>query len=293
MTVAPLPGWYSDPAGAPGLFRWWDGVQWTDALNVSPHSPPPQADPDLDGEPEPWVPEVTTTPSTPRRHRSRRRTATAVLLGFALVLSATAGVGLFVARDPVNLNAARQAATGSAIPANGQLNTETRVATIDQVSMTLPDDPFALRGDPMEVPGVLAPLFVATAPVHERYNGSQDWSAMVLLARVDPVLDHDELADEGGALVDRLAATLFVAHKTTISQLTASAHPLQGLDGALVTARVTYDVDHLPSRYDTMTVLLLRLPSGSVVAAVSSVPDDTDQGTAAMVTASLESLRVG
>lgn len=34
-------GWYPDPGGAPGMFRWWDGTAWTPALTANPYSPPP------------------------------------------------------------------------------------------------------------------------------------------------------------------------------------------------------------------------------------------------------------
>jgi hypothetical protein len=27
---APVPGWYPDPDGAPGMVRWWDGARWSD-----------------------------------------------------------------------------------------------------------------------------------------------------------------------------------------------------------------------------------------------------------------------
>jgi hypothetical protein len=29
------PGWYWDPGNRPGLFRWWDGHAWTEALSAS------------------------------------------------------------------------------------------------------------------------------------------------------------------------------------------------------------------------------------------------------------------
>jgi hypothetical protein len=36
-------GWYWDPAGRPGLFRWWDGVEWT--RHVTPDRADPSPDP--------------------------------------------------------------------------------------------------------------------------------------------------------------------------------------------------------------------------------------------------------
>ncbi|HUP99156.1 MAG TPA: DUF2510 domain-containing protein [Aeromicrobium sp.] len=62
-------GWYWDPTGRPGLFRWWDGVLWTRHVTPDRTDPPPQPFavlvPDADGIlwsralgfpalPEPW-----------------------------------------------------------------------------------------------------------------------------------------------------------------------------------------------------------------------------------------------
>jgi hypothetical protein len=63
-------GWYWDPNGRPGLFRWWDGVEWTRYVTPDRNDPSPApfrpAEPDSDGIlwaddlgfpalPEPWV----------------------------------------------------------------------------------------------------------------------------------------------------------------------------------------------------------------------------------------------
>ena len=62
-------GWYWDPNGRPGLFRWWDGVIWTRHVTPDRTDPAPEpfqpAEPDADGVlwagrvgfpamPEPW-----------------------------------------------------------------------------------------------------------------------------------------------------------------------------------------------------------------------------------------------
>lgn len=45
----PPPGWYADPArpqseaGTPGLYRFWDGVRWTDRTSTHPSGGPPVA----------------------------------------------------------------------------------------------------------------------------------------------------------------------------------------------------------------------------------------------------------
>ena len=37
-----MPGWYPDPAGTPGQFRYWDGSQWSSQTTSSPQSGAPQ-----------------------------------------------------------------------------------------------------------------------------------------------------------------------------------------------------------------------------------------------------------
>ena len=50
-------GWYWDPNGRPGLFRWWDGVQWTRHVTPDRNDPSPApfrpAEPDSDGHARP------------------------------------------------------------------------------------------------------------------------------------------------------------------------------------------------------------------------------------------------
>lgn len=37
------PGWYPDPGGQPGMFRYWDGAAWSAVVSPTPAAPPPTA----------------------------------------------------------------------------------------------------------------------------------------------------------------------------------------------------------------------------------------------------------
>ena len=68
---------------------------------------------------------------------------------------------------------------------------------------------------------------------------------------------------------------------------------VDGQAAMLFSAEVHYSVDRLPSRYDTVTALLVRLDDGSLIMAASSVPNDADSEIARMASDALGTLTVG
>ncbi|ROO89592.1 uncharacterized protein DUF2510 [Actinocorallia herbida] len=56
------PGWYPDPYGNPGLQRWFDGTQWTQATQPTGPSAPSSWQPQAGGTPPPWQPQAGGTP---------------------------------------------------------------------------------------------------------------------------------------------------------------------------------------------------------------------------------------
>ena len=271
MTAAPRPGWYPDPAGASGLYRWWDGSQWAEITSDSVHAPPPLV--------------ISTEPAEDNasQHASPLRIAAALGLGFALFISASIGLGLAIWPNQTNTSAQRAAGGSGGIPTVGSLGTDpvgylderTRTATIGPASVTMPGDPYVLSPDPMAIGGVLDLLFWASAPVHSRYDGKHNWSSGVLLGRVTQSSQGD-LESQGALALHRLSNAIFDHHPTELKGLSWDEHAVDGRPGMRFSAQVYYSVDQLASRYDTVTALLVRLDDGSLIMAASSVPNDAD-----------------
>jgi hypothetical protein len=288
VTVAPRPGWYPDPAGATGLYRWWDGGSWAEVTSDSAQAPPPL----------PVESEAAGGGGASLRRASPVRVVTVLTLGFALFVSASIGLGLVIWRDSSNTSAQRAVGTPAGLPSAGgtdpigYLDERTRTATIGPASLTMPGDPYVLSPDPMAVRGVLDLLFWASAPVHVRYDGKHDWSSGVLLGRVAVPGNAGDLQTEGTLALRRLSQAIFDRHPTQLKGMTCKQRTVDGQPAMLFSAQVHYSVDRLPSRYDSVTALLVKLDDGSLIMAASSVPDDADSDVARQASDALSTLKV-
>jgi hypothetical protein len=272
------PGWYPDPGGDQGRFRWWDGSGWTSAVSDSAHAAPPARSRSL------------------RNAAASRRSLAAWSLGLALVAVAGVVLGRVFWHDPTG--SSRSAAAGvtakpspSGVP--GELDQSSREARIGDASMRLPGDPYQLRADPMRVKNLFDSYFAAGAIVHEDYHQGQDWSAVVGLAHVAPTATRDEVDATAATVGQQIAATFFDHSPTTIERASVAEHSVDGCSGYVFTAVVSYLIPGLASRADELTVIVVRLDDGTRVAAFSSVPTDAPQTVRTQAAAALESLHVG
>ena len=227
---------------------------------------------------------------------STTKVALVVAVGIALFTSAGIGVGLLVRNDsagkPELAQDGRTSAVASAMrkPVGG-LDTATRRAKIGPATLTLPGEPYDLYPDPVHVDGVVEVIFLANADVHTDYDGRNDWQATVALAQISPELvGSSDLEQAGARVMEELGEKFFGGHVTQIKRMRSSDRTADGHPGMEFRANVHYSAEGLPSSYDRAAIWLVRCDDGSLIAAISSVPNDASPRIRDLASAALDSL---
>jgi hypothetical protein len=220
--------------------------------------------------------------------------AIVVAMGFVLFAGAGVLTGLVIWREPAATRPAPVGLAGSALTtahgATGRLDESTRQARIGAATMVLPDDPYALDPDPKHVNGLIDVIFLANAPVHADYDGQNDWLATVALVQLSPNVAGAGLEQSGETAMRRLSQLFFAHHATQLTGLAFTDRSVDGHPGMEFTAEVRYSIRHLQSSYDRVVVRMVQADDGSVVAAVSSIPNDASPDLTELAARSLDSL---
>jgi hypothetical protein len=223
----------------------------------------------------------------------------AVVAGLAVFLAITVTAGLLIWDDAPTGAVDQGARSLGGIDPNSserapvaQLEQSTRTARIGSATLVLPGDPYNVHPDPLTLQGVFDVYFWAAATVHPRYDGRRHWSSTMLLGRLTSGASTGDLESDGRFVLDQHSHAYFDGHPVKVRQLGGTDHAVDGHPGMLFTAAVHYAVPNLPSRYDTVSALLVRLDDGSVLVAATSVPDDADPALARQAAAALRSLSI-
>src|SRR5215207_7336581 len=224
---------------------------------------------------------------------SGTKVALMVALGVVLVAGAGVGIGMMVWQEPTTAaQAARSLGAASDAPAIDGLDAATRRATLGSATLTLPPEPYVLYPDPVQLDGVVSVIFLANADVHPNYDQGRDWQATVALARMSSSLTDADLERAGDRVLRELGRQFFGGHPTKIANVRSADRAVDGQPGMEFRADVYYSADGLPSRYDRVVVWLVRDDGGTLVAAISPVPNDTTSEVADLAATAIDSLTV-
>jgi len=156
-------------------------------------------------------------------------------------------------------------------------DTATRVFAYDGLQITLPDKPyFAIQPGATDLGGPDGIGVESYAVVHKDYNGkSSDWDATVEVDQVGPALTGKTLEQTADKIISGWSKGAFAGspakimneHKSTITK--NEPRPAR-----IITADMHYSIKGVASKYDHVSLLVTKGPSGKYVAFLSSRPDD-------------------
>lgn len=288
------PGWYPDPAGAPGRFRFWDGRTWGQVTADRPDAPTPAA-PYAPTPPAPtsYAPtsyasnQYAPTAYAPRPVIQPPRSRWGWWLGAAALFLAVIVVGVLVVRsvggglsggtgrpgdDPTQETCPRTSSSASPV----RPSTSERVRS-GQLSYPRLPAPFGAPGDDYRTP-FGHDVQSQHAEVERSRDGETIWVAWALIARL---LAGDGFygPEQGAAVVaDCVVAMMYNDHEINRTDTLRKALTVDGHQAYLIESHLTFDIPGIQAKGETMIVVVIDVgTNGEAGLFYGTIPDNAPQ----------------
>ncbi len=263
------PGWYPDPGGQPGKFRYWDGSTWSARLTSNPQDAPPGPDA------EPARPE-------PPRRPGRK----SWLIGLAALVAIGAVIWLVVRFIPQQLGVDTPwdqpgGHSSASLCTAGVENSTAKAQTTVDGRMTAGNLSMPLFGDPWQPPeGDNRVPFGTYAVMQEAldqadYDGTQghNWVSSLLLS---DLISGDGFANSQAAAETVMKCVLglyYGDYQVERNDLSAKAHSVDGHDGWLIESQLSFDIPRLVAKGERVLLLVVQTDTDNFALFYASVPD--------------------
>ena len=164
---------------------------------------------------------------------------------------------------------------------------------MNDARIVLPSKPYTLVDQSMSAAGIFDALFQAYAPVHPEFNGTDTWAATVGLAAIPAdAWPADELSGSADDALRMVSRRLIGQPATAVTD--QHQHPVRigAAHCVEIAADVHYRIKRLASSHDRIKIIGCPDSDSSVLAAISSVPDDAPAAVRAAADASMDTFRV-
>lgn len=271
--MASQAGWYPDPGGQPGMYRYWTGSAWTEAITPYPQSTP--------------APQFATNVPPAGPTTGRRSSST---VGWVVGIAAAVVVGLFVwaffgmgaaipSADPSprspngdsSADICPQPASGSeASAAPAQADGRIRAGNLS----------FPQLGDPWMEPTVdnrvpYGDFGVEQAAMdQEDYDGQgHSWVSSIMVA---PLLSGEGFPSTKSAaeLIMKCVVGIYYAdNKVQRTDTLSKAHSVDGHDGWLIESELSFEVSGLNATSETVLLAVVQVDGSKFSLFYASVPN--------------------
>lgn len=285
------PGWYPDPGGQGGAFRYWDGRAWSAATIANPQSPPPAGSlgPPAQtgatstnqyggtGQYGGGTTYAPTTP-TPSKHRGVWWIV-AIALAVVVLIAAVLGVRALITRS---------SGVNDGSNPNGQ---STRGICPEQKTaspLPQPNDG-RVHGGQLSYPTLGSPwgspqsdnrvpfgndVNEQLVTVQERYDGTNSWVASILVGQL-VAGDGFFSPQEGSEIVVKCIVGTFYGPGTAVTRDDKKNEALKvdGKDAWVVESHLTFDIAGLKTMGELLIVVIVATSEASSSLYYASIPD--------------------
>ena len=273
MTGNPSPGWYPDPSGVPGQFRYWDGSAWSAAIAPTPDGPPPPGAPTPDSSANA---SASTGPTEPTRSSGAGWWVAAVAAVLVLVVVLT-----FTVRT---ISGEGEKAKPKPSPAE-VCPTQTMT---DPTPLDHPADG-RVHGGALSYPRLDAPwgsvtpesrlpfgfdVYGQAVLTQANYQPGMQWQASVLVGELS-VGDGFVIPSEASEIVVKcIVGAFYGENKVDRQDVVNEAQDLDGHEGWYVESELSFDIRNLNTDGELLMVWIVRTGETSSSLFYASIPND-------------------
>lgn len=265
------PGWYVDPGGQQGMYRYWDGQSWSAALTPHPQQTPPP--------PPSAVPPRAQRPAASFVRRKKPYGWVLALLAVLVALAVV--VALVVLR-------VTQAPTRSTGP-GGAPTTAVCPAQESQTPQPQPPDgrvhggklSYPMLGSPWSPPEpeyrvAFARGVLRQSVVVER-AGSQEWLAAVLVGQLSAGDGFFTPEDGAAIVVTCVSGTFYGDSEVTRDDRRNEALTVDSRDAWVIESQLRFDVPGVQAKSELLIVVIVDTGDGSAGLYYASIPENAPQ----------------
>ncbi|MFX4273800.1 DUF2510 domain-containing protein [Propionibacteriaceae bacterium Y1685] len=263
----PSSGWYPDPGGQRGAYRYWDGQRWSQQLSASPSAPPPRSGPTASG-----------------RSGGNRGVWWLVIAGAALLALILVGVLAVRNMRVVGSDPLPPGSRGSqnpcppeptTMPSDTQQKGDGRVHG-GRLSYPQLGSPWGPIENDIRVP-FGRDIAKQEVMVEDNYQPGQSWVASVLVGELTAG-DGFYTPENGADIVAKCVVGVFYGDaKVTRDDKVSKATKVDGHEAWTLESHLTFDIDGLETKGELMILTIVEIDTMRGALYYASIPDTTPE----------------